>query len=104
MLNLKSKDDFITYTLVEELIGKRIQLLQNFRDGLDYFGLVKLINRDPDLWKAIFVSESEKPVHLQADTFVSLVECPIHVNEVESKAYTTFMDFVKDHVDCTGEF
>ena len=71
MLNLKSKDDFITYTLVEELIGKRIQLLQNFRDGLDYFGLVKLINRDPDLWKAIFVSESEKPVHLQADTFAS---------------------------------
>ena len=37
---MKSKGDFVSHMLVEELVGKRLQLLQNFREGLDYFGFV----------------------------------------------------------------
>lgn len=49
VLNLKSKGDFITSILVEELVDKRIQLLQNFREGLDHFSLLKLMKESPNL-------------------------------------------------------
>lgn len=62
MLNLKSKSDFLTYILVEELVGKRIQLLQNFREGLNYFGLIKMINENPALWETMFVAEKTSTV------------------------------------------
>ena len=77
-MNLTSKQDFITYILVEELIGKRMDLLINFRDGLDYFGLIKLINQEPDLWKEVFVTESGKPTHLQSDDLMSLVNVSLN--------------------------
>ena len=87
LLNLKSKGDFITYILVEELVGKRIQLLQNFREGLDYFGLIRLIKESQHCW----------------DTFISLVKPPSHLDDVQGKAYALFMEFIKCHMGCTGK-
>ena len=68
----------MTYMLVEELVGKRLQLLQNFREGLDYFGLVGMIKANPSLWKPLFVTENPEP--MSADTFMSLVEFQVSRN------------------------
>ena len=101
LLNLKSKGDFITYILVEELVGKRIQLLQNFREGLDYFGLIRLIKESPGLWKPMFVTG--EPALLSPDTFISLVKPPSHLDDMQGKAYALFMEFIKCHMGCTGK-
>lgn len=97
---MKSKADFVTYMLVEELVGKRLQLLQNFRDGLNYFGLVTMLTEKPSLWKPLFVTENQAP--LSADTFISLVEPPSGVNELQERAYALFIEFVKRHTESSG--
>ena len=79
---MKSKGDFVTYMLVEELVGKRLQLLQNFREGLDYFGLVGMMKENASLWKPLFVTEKQVP--LSPDAFISLVEPPSGHDEVRS--------------------
>lgn len=101
VLNLKSKGDFITSILVEELVDKRIQLLQNFREGLDHFSLLKLMKESPNLWKPFFLTEGPTP--LSADVFMNLVEPPTEPDELQAKAYELFLEFSKDHVDCTGK-
>ena len=101
LLNLKSKGDFITYILVEELVSKIIQLLQNFREGLDYFGLIRLIKESPNLWKPMFVTG--EPALLSPDTFINLVKPPSHLDDVQGKAYALFMEFIKCHMGCTGK-
>ena len=73
VLNMKSKGDFATHTLVEEVLGKCLQLLQNFREGLDYFGLMGMIKENPSLWEPLFVTK--EPMPLSADAFISIVEC-----------------------------
>ena len=102
VLNVKSKGDFVTYMLVEELVGKRLQLLQNFREGLDYFGLMGMIKANPSLWKPLFVRE--KPEPLSADTFMSLVEPPSGLQELQARAYGFFVEFVKGYTKCKGTF
>jgi len=96
---MKSKGDFVTYMLVEELVGKRLQLLQNFREGLDYFGLVGMIKENPSLWKPLFVTEKRVP--LSADAFISLVEPPSGHDELQARAYALFIEFIKGHTECT---
>ena len=81
-----------------------MDLLINFRDGLDYFGLVKLINQEPDLWKEVFVPGSGKPTHLQSDDFMSLVKPPTYISKVQTKVYAWFTEFIKDYGNLTGEF
>lgn len=95
VLNMKSKGDFVSHMLVEELVGKRLQLLQNFREGLDYFGLVGMIKENPSLWE---------PVPLSADAFISLFECPSSREELQARAYALFREFVKAHEECIGKF
>jgi len=99
---MKSKGDFVTYMLVEELVGKRLQLLQNFREGLDYFGLVGMIKENPSLWKPLFVTEKRVP--LSADAFISLVEPPSGHDELQARAYALFIEFIKGQTECTGKF
>ena len=101
-MNVKSKGDFVTYMLVEELVGKRLQLLQNFREGLDYFGLVGMIKANPSLWKPLFVTENPEP--MSADTFMSLVEPPSGLEELQARAYAFFVDFVNGYTKCKGTF
>ena len=102
VLNMKSKGDFVTYMLVEELVGKRLQLLQNFREGLDYFGLVGMMKENASLWKPLFVTEKQVP--LSADAFISLVEPPSGHDELQARAYALFIEFIKGHKECTGKF
>ena len=92
----------MTYMLVEELVGKRLQLLQNFREGLDYFELVGMIKANPSLWKPLFVTENPEPP--SADTFMSLVEPPSGLEELQARAYAFFVDFVKGYTKCKGTF
>ena len=99
---MKSKGDFVTHMLVEELVGKRLQLLQNFREGLDYFGLVGMIKENPSLWEPLFVTKETVP--LSADAFISLFECPSIQEELQARAYALFREFVKGHEECTGKF
>ena len=98
---MKSKGDFVTYMLVEELVGKRLQLLQNFREGLDYFGLVGMMKENASLWKPLFVTEKQVP--LSADAFISLVEPPSGHDELQARAYALFIEFIKGHKECTGK-
>lgn len=102
VLNIKSKGDFVSHMLVEELVGKRLQLLQNFREGLDYFGLVGMIKENPSLWEPLFVTK--EPVPLSADAFISLFECPSSREELQARAYALFREFVKAHEECIGKF
>ena len=99
-LCMKTKNDFITYILDEELLGKRMQLLQNFREGLDHFGLVKLMQAKPDLWESFFVTNNQSK--LDADTLISLVDPTLNLGDDEAKAFAFFIDFIKDHAFCTG--
>ena len=78
----------MTCMLVEELLGKRLHLLQNFREGLDYFGLVGMIKGNPSLWKPLFVTKNPEP--LSADTFMSLAEPPSGLEELQARAYAFF--------------
>ena len=98
---MKSKGDFINYMLVEELVDKRLQLLQNLREGLNHFGLLKLMTQGPQLWKTLFVTEGPTP--LTADVFLDLVKPPAAPDDLQAKAYDLFVAFVKDHVDCTSK-
>lgn len=102
VLNMKSKGDFVTHMLVEELVGKRLQLLQSFREGLDYLGFVGMIKENPSLWEPLFVTK--EPVPLSADAFISLFECPSIWEELQARAYALFREFVKGHEECTGKF
>lgn len=97
---MKTKNDFITYILVEELLGKRMQLLQKFREGLDHFGLIKLMQAKPDLWESFFVTNNQSK--LDAETLISLVDPPLNLDDDEAKAFAFFIDFFKDHAFCTG--
>ena len=81
-----------------------MDLLINFSDGLDYFGLIKLINQEPDLWKEVFVPESGKPTHLQSDDFMSLVKPPTYLSKEQTKVYAWFTEFIKDYGNLTGKF
>ena len=76
--------------LVEELVDKRLQLLQNLREGLNYFGLLKLMTQSPQLWKQLFVTENSAP--LTADVFMDLVQPPpASLDELQAKAYGLFV-------------
>ena len=97
LLNVKSKGDFINYMLVEQLVDKRLQLLQNLREGLNYFGLLKLMTKSPQLWKQLFVTENSAP--LTADVFMDLVQPPTSLDEMQAKAYGLFVTFVMDHME-----
>lgn len=92
----------MTCMLVEELLGKRLHLLQNFREGLDYFGLVGMIKGNPSLWKPLFVTKNPEP--LSADTFMSLAEPPSGLEELQARAYAFFLEFVKVYAKCKGKF
>lgn len=87
--------------LVEELVDKRLQLLQNLREGLKYFGLLKLMTQSLQLWKQLFVTENSAP--LTADVFMDLVQPPTSLDELQAKAYGLFVIVVMDHMDCTGK-
>lgn len=78
----------MTCMLVEELLGKRLHLLQNFREGLDYFELVGMIKGNPSLWKPLFVTKNPEP--LSADTFMSLAEPPSGLEVLQARAYAFF--------------
>lgn len=88
----------MTYMLVEELVGKCLQLLYNFREGLDYFGLVGRIKANPSLWRPLFVTEN--PESLNADTFMCLIDPPLGLEELQATAYAFFVEFIKGHTKC----
>ena len=69
VLNMKSKGDFVSHMLVEELVGKRLQLLQNFREGLDLFGLVGMIKENPSLWEPLFVTKEPVTVRVTCTSY-----------------------------------
>lgn len=80
VLNLKLKGDFIIFILVEEFVDKRIQFLQNFREGLDYFSFLKLMKESFNLWKLFFLIEGF--IFLSVDVFMNFVEFFIELDEL----------------------
>ncbi len=62
---MRSQFDFINKILIEELYNKQLPCLTSFREGLDHFGLIKLLQNNPDLWKPFFVEKDgsqSKPI------------------------------------------
>ena len=91
---MKSRFDFINQILIEELYDKRLPALTSFREGLDSFGLVKLMQINPDTWKPFFVTKTgirDEP--LTAKKFLSLIHSEPK-NDDEERAYTHFRHFL----------
>ena len=91
---MKSRFDFINQILIEELYDKRLPALTSFREGLDSFGLVKLMQINPDTWKPFFVAKTgirDEP--LTAKKFLSLIHSEPK-NDDEERAYTHFSHFL----------
>lgn len=102
-INLRSRVDFINQILIEELFDKRLSALNSFKEGLDHFGLLTLIARDPDQWKPMFSRQKGTGVYgnLSASDFLSMVQSTPK-SDAEKNAYSNFVQFIKKAADLTG--
>ena len=55
MITVESKHELIQLLLCEELLTKRIDALNNFCEGLNYFGLVDMLKTAPGLGEGLFM-------------------------------------------------
>ncbi|XP_028412592.1 uncharacterized protein LOC114535489 [Dendronephthya gigantea] len=97
VLSIKSRVDFISQILIEELYDKRLPSLISFKEGLDHFGLIKFIQMSPDTWKPFFVAnDGSQEISLTAKKFLSLVQSDPKSDE-EKITYSYFGDFLEKH-------
>ena len=100
---MRSRFDFINQILIEELYDKRLPCLTSFREGLDHFGLIKLLHNNPDLWKTFFIDKDgsqSKPI--TAKDFLDLLKSEPKSDE-EKQAYAHFNTFLGKHENLTGK-
>ena len=100
---MRSRFDFINQILIEELYDKRLPCLTSFREGLDHFGLIKLLQMNPNGWKQFFVDKDgrqSKP--LTAKDFLSLVKSEPK-SEEEEQAYAHFSTFLARNENLIGK-
>ena len=102
VINMKSRFDFISQILMEEWFDKQLSALKNFREGLDHFGLLCLMERNPDTWKPLFMKDdASSSKHITAGKFLSLVLSEPKT-DMEKRAYSQFVHFVNKVDNLSG--
>ena len=100
IINMKCRFEFVSRILIEELYDKRLPALQRFREGIDHFGLLQFLQRNPDGWKPYFVRKGTIQ-QLTSEKFLSSLASKQN-NDEERRAYSHLVQFVNESECLTG--
>jgi hypothetical protein len=101
VINMKSRFDFVSHILIEELYDKRLPCLQSFREGLDHFGLLRFLQKNPEGWRPFFVKEDTSQ-QISSEKFLSLLTSKPK-NEEEKRAYAHLVQFANESENLSGK-
>lgn len=101
LVTVFNKHELTQQLLCEELLTKRMDALNNFREGLNYFGLVDLLKDSPAIGQVLFVPQSSN--QLTAEDFLKCLDSTKPNKPEELKAYNHFISFVKEYEQETGK-
>jgi hypothetical protein len=101
VINMKSRFDFVSHILIEELYDKRLPCLQSFREGLDHFRLLRFLQKNPEGWRPFFVKEDTSQ-QISSEKFLSLLTSKPK-NEEEKRAYAHLVQFVNESENPSGK-
>ena len=101
MITVESKDELIQLLLCEELLTKRIDGLDNLREGLNYFGLVDLLKTAPNLGEDLFIGRVSNSV--SADQLLKYCQLQEPSKPEELAASKHLLAFVKEFENATGK-
>ena len=100
MITVESKDELIQCLLCEELLTKRIDGLDNLQEGLNYFGLVDLLKRAPNIGQDLFISRVSN--YLSADHLMNYFQLHEPSKAEELTAFNHLLAFVREYENATG--
>ena len=87
VITLSNKTELISGLVLQEVVLKREAQLQSFRKGLDYLGVLQLLQMSPLTLKPVLVYE-ERP--LSADDFINNMKTIVTQNDKQQSVAAWF--------------
>ena len=100
IITQKTKQEFITQLLAEELITKRTVALNRFREGLNHFGLLDMMG-STDVGRDLFVTSNTKGT-LTAEKLLSCFEKITTSTPAQFSAYNNLKKFIAVNENIKG--
>ena len=92
-ITLRNKSNLIQELIYNETVRTRLEVIQEFKKGLEALGFFSFISKHPDHFLELLRSEREA---IGPEQFKSLLDIQQPRNHAEQQAFTWFDEFVSD--------